>query len=51
MDETIDPADLRRQVALQVNDIKTMIANVSDNDDQYRQLFIAIRMVPQILIS
>ena len=51
MDETIDPAGLRRQVALQVNDIKTMIANVSDNDDQYRRLFIAIRMVPQIFIS
>ena len=51
MDETIDPAGLHRQVALQVNDIKTMIANVSDNDDQYRQLFIAIRMVPRILIS
>lgn len=48
MDETIDPAGLHRQVALQVNDIKTMIADVSDNDDQYRRLFIAIRMVPQL---
>ena len=47
MDGTVDPAGLRRQVALQVENIKNMIANVSDNDDQYRQLFIAIRMVPQ----
>ena len=42
MDATIDPAGLRRQVALQIDNIKTMIAAVSDDDDQYRQLFIAI---------
>ena len=47
LDRTIDPAGLRRQVALQVDNIKNMIAEVSDTDDQYRQLFIAIRMVPQ----
>lgn len=47
MDGTVDPAGLRRQVALQVENIKNMIANVSDNDDQYRQLFIAIWMVPK----
>ena len=42
MDGTIDPIGLRRQVALQVENIKRMTADVADNDDQYRQLFIAI---------
>ena len=47
IDDTIDPAGLRRQVASQVNNIKTMISAVADDDDQYRQLFIALWMVPQ----
>ena len=46
IDDTIDPAGLRRQVASQVNNIKTMISAVADDDDQYRQLFIALWMVP-----
>ena len=43
--DTIDPAGLQRQVATQIDKIKSMIANVSENDDQYRELYIAIRMV------
>ena len=45
LDDTIDPAGLQRQVATQIDKIKSMIANVSENDDQYRELYIAIRMV------
>ena len=47
LDDTIDPAGLQRQVATQIDKIKSMIANVSENDDQYRELYIAIWMVPQ----
>ena len=45
LDDTIDPAGLQRQVATQIDKIKSMIANVSENDDQYCELYIAIRMV------
>ena len=47
LDDTIDPAGLQRQVATQIDKIKSMIANVSENDDQYRELYITIWMVPQ----
>ena len=47
LDDTIDPAGLQRQVATQIDDIKSMIARVSDSDDQYRELYISIWMVPQ----
>jgi len=42
LDDTIDPAGLQRQVATQIDDIKSMIAKVSDSDDQYRELYITI---------
>ena len=42
LDDTIDPAVLQRQVATQIDDIKSMIARVSDSDDQYRELYISI---------
>ena len=44
LDDTIDPAGLQRQVAAQIDSIKSMVARVSDNDDQYRELYIAIWM-------
>ena len=47
LDDTIDPAGLQRQVATKIDKIKSMIANVSENDDQYRELYITIWMVPQ----
>ena len=42
LDDTIDPAGLQRQVVTQIESIKSMIATVSNNDDQYRELYIAI---------
>ena len=42
LDDTIDPAGLQRQVAARIDSIKSMVASVSDNDDQYRELYIAI---------
>ena len=49
LDDTIDPAGLQRQVATQIESIKSMIATVSENDDQYRELYIAIWTVPQCI--
>ena len=49
LDDTIDPAGLQRQVAMQIESIKSMIATVSENDDQYRELYIAIWTVPQCI--
>ena len=49
LDDTIDPAGLQRQEATQIENIKSMIATVSENDDQYRELYIAIRTVLQCI--
>ena len=46
-DDTIDSAALSRQIEAQVAKVKTMVANVASNDDEYRRLYIEICMVPQ----
>ena len=42
LDETIDPVVLQRQVQSQIIKVRTLVANVSTDADEFRRLYMAI---------
>ena len=42
LDDTIDPAVIHRQVQSQITKVRTLVANVSTDDDEFRRLYMVI---------